>query len=215
MFTPGAPTIRRTVTGPAVERLRGPYLYIQEQLRDNGPPAWAEFCVDEMGWVPTDPTFGRLSGCPEAFFARLPSDRFAFSYDLDVPMPGYGGAVRLPPLGSLLSPLWLGSRHFRWGAQTLEGTVPHLQPAYARVYPGWGPDFFLSPPANGVWSSASPQSAFLAAGPQVGGLLALGAICVIALSDLVGSRPLSLLGWALVFITVMTTVDILRRQMPS
>lgn len=163
---------------------------------------WGEFWVDGSGWVPVDPTFGHSSGRPDSFFGHLPSDRFAFSYDLDVPLPGYGPKVWLPPLNAILSPLWLGSRHLRWGAQTLDGTVPYLQPAYPRMYAGWGPDLILAPPTNGVWSPVSPPSSVRAAGGQVVGILALCAICIILLSDLIGNALLRLLGWALLVLSV-------------
>lgn len=179
------------------------------------PHVWAEFWVDGRGWLPVDPTFGQTSDGSQAFFGQLPSDRFAFSSDFDVDLPGYGGPVRLPPLNALLCALWLGSRHLRWGAGTLEGTAPYLQPAYPRMYAGWGPDFVLVPPTNGVWNVGSPPSLLRVAGPQAIGVLVLCALAAIFLSDINGNRLLGHFGQALIGLSVVIAAVIARRTVPT
>ncbi|MDQ2743361.1 MAG: transglutaminase-like domain-containing protein [Chloroflexota bacterium] len=137
------------------------------------PHAWAEFWTDEGGWVPVDPSLAQARPEPDAFFGRLPADRFAFSYDMDVPLAAYGRPVRPAPFGVCLTRLRFGQRRLSWGAATLNGHVPYFQPAYPRIYSGWGPNFLIAPDQLGVWRDGAPP-------PAQPGYPRLGAMTVVA-----------------------------------
>ena len=115
------------------------------------PHAWAEFWTDEQGWVPVDASLAQARLEPDAFFGRLPADRFAFSYDIDVPLASYGRPVIPASFSVYLVQLRFGKRRLAWGAATLNGHVPYFQPAYPRTYSGWGPNFLIAPEQLGAW----------------------------------------------------------------
>jgi transglutaminase-like putative cysteine protease len=165
------------------------------------PHAWAEFWSDRLGWVPVDPSLGQAAADPAQFFGWLPADRFAFSYDLDNPLPQYGAAVRFPPLGQLLTPLFIGGKHVRWGAQTIEGAIPWLQPAYPRAYSGWGPNFLLSASMGG-WSTETTARAIPWRSPTFLVLLGLLTAGVQQAGDLTSVRGIVYAGWLLEVLSV-------------
>jgi transglutaminase-like putative cysteine protease len=126
---------------------------------DDAAHVWAEFHLEGIGWVPVDVSVALLlrrepdrfavygvGPDPEAHFGSLVGDRVVFARDVATRLPDdivtalqteQAGA----PPAEVAPGLVIAGRPFRWGIDTLAGTVPYLQPGFIVGLPdediGW------------------------------------------------------------------------------
>ncbi len=128
---------------------------------------WAELWIEEVGWVPADPSRAQallLYGKnPDALFAQSDGKCFAFSLGMDLPLADrFGPPVRPATMAALVRPrVSFGGRKLRWGFETVAGAVPYFQPAYPRSYSGCGPQALSICPAVGCWTATRKRLRWL------------------------------------------------------
>ncbi|MCP3801824.1 transglutaminase-like domain-containing protein [Allokutzneria sp. A3M-2-11 16] len=138
--------------------------------------AWAEFHVSGTGWLPVDPSFAWLTAhqrwpaksreAVESNFGDLPGERIVFSHDAEFPLPDGLDLPAAPEAaagGRNSKSSWDGTmlmagRRVQWGAETLAGNVPYLQPAYP-VYADGNADPRVT---LGSWLVETPRTRLLA-----------------------------------------------------
>ncbi|MFB9902406.1 transglutaminase domain-containing protein [Allokutzneria oryzae] len=154
--------------------------------------AWAEFHVDGTGWLPVDPSFGWLTAhqrwpargreVVDRNFEDLPGERIAFSHDAEHPLPDE--LAHVPEAGKAEpdsrrngrtgwdGTMVMAGRHVRWGAESLAGRVPYLQPAYP-IYEDGNADKRVT---LGSWLVETPRTRLIA---TVGYLLSALAVLLL------------------------------------
>jgi len=188
------------------------------------PHVWAEFYLEGVGWVPVDPSMGnalaRQSGnaAAEATFGHLRPIRFAFSTDVDLPLPAYGGNIRPVPVMTLLGGrIGFEGRTLLWGYGTLDGAVPYLQPAYPRGYRGTALTMLFAPAQIGYWAASKRELRRQAIGQataQVRGFVVVVAFLLFVAATVLHGPPAEITTGVAAVLIVLLLIASLTYQRP-
>jgi len=186
------------------------------------PHVWAEFYLEGTGWVPVDPSMGNAlahqAGNAAATFGHLRPTRFAFSTDVDLPLPTYGGKVRPVSVMALLGGrIWFEGRALLWGYETLDGAVPYLQPAYPRGYQGTALTTLCAPAQIGYWATNERELRRQMIGQvstQLKGIVVVVAFLLFAAATVMQGLPSEVTTGVAAVLTVLLLIASLTYQRP-
>lgn len=109
---------------------------------------WNEVFIEDKGWLPVDCSmafiqktrkfqfmFSSIRTLPwKAYFGKTDGQRIVFSYDADMPLePEYPSADLDEIPYQIDVPMQVNGKPFYWGAQSLHGRAPYLQPCYVKI----------------------------------------------------------------------------------
>lgn len=113
-----------------------------------GAHVWNEVFIEDKGWLPVDCSmafvqkrqklqflFSGIRTLPwKAYFGKTEGRRIVFSYDADMPLiPAYPSAELDEIPYQISPPFQVNGKPFYWGAQSLHGTAPYMQPCYVKI----------------------------------------------------------------------------------
>lgn len=125
-------------------------LYGTWSLKKFSPHAWCEIYIDGQGWIPVDPSTGRLKffyhpllnlsvsiyygvlSNKDNYFGEHEGKRFAFSVEPErLLTPAYQDS---PDYSNSVIKQCFAKREMAWGYESLNGKAPFLQPIYVRIH---------------------------------------------------------------------------------
>lgn len=125
-------------------------LYATWALKKFSPHAWSEIYIDGKGWIPVDPSTGRLKlyfhplynlstsiyygtfQNKNKYFGDHEGKRFAFSIEPERLLnPAYHDAKEYP---DTLIKECFANKEIAWGYESINGKAPFLQPIYSRIH---------------------------------------------------------------------------------
>ncbi len=189
------------------------------------PHAWAEFWLDGTGWVPVDPSMAsiimsRSGDVKEASvtFGHLRPIRFAFSTDVDLPLPMYGGPVRpVPIMARLGGRIAFGGRPLLWGYETVDDTIPYFQPAYPRGSRGIVLNTLFAASQTGYWAGSAQALRRQAIGQavmQARGLMVVVAILLFVIAGLMQGLSGTVVNLVATVLTASLVIALIIYQRP-
>ncbi|WAA08795.1 transglutaminase-like domain-containing protein [Fervidibacillus albus] len=125
-------------------------LYGTWTLKKFSPHSWTEIYLDGQGWIPVDPSMGRIKlyyhpllyistsiyygafSNKNRYFGNHEGKRFAFSIDPERELiPNYKDVVNIPPQALRNN---INERAIAWGFESFDGNAPFLQPVYIKIH---------------------------------------------------------------------------------